>query len=83
MNNLTPTQIQNAKNVSCEKCNNQIFKQVFVIKHISALLTQSGKDMMAPVPIFVCFKCDHVNKIFSEELKINEETQQQELLQTT
>jgi hypothetical protein len=73
MSNLTPSQVQNAKNVACEKCNNEVFTQGFIIKHISALITQSGKDMMAPVPIFICSSCKHINKVFSEELKINQQ----------
>ena len=80
MSNLTPTQVQNAKNVACEKCNNEVFTQAFIIKHISALLTQNGKDMMAPVPIFVCSSCKHINKVFSEELKINQPSENADTL---
>lgn len=67
---LTQTQIQNAKNLTCEKCDNEIFKQTFVVKSISGLLTEDGRDMLAPVPIFSCSKCDHVNDLFAKELKL-------------
>jgi len=68
---LSPTQIQNAKNVKCERCENETFKQIFVIKFISGLLNPDGKDMFAPVPVFSCAECGHFNKVF-DELKINE-----------
>jgi uncharacterized Zn finger protein len=71
MPNLTPTQIQNAKNVQCEGCGNETFKQLFVIKFISGLLNPDGKDMFAPVPVFSCDSCGHFNKVF-DELKINQ-----------
>jgi hypothetical protein len=80
--NLTQSQVENAKNLTCEKCSNQTFKQVFVIKTISKLLTGDSKDMMAPVPIFCCAKCDYVNEFFVKELKINvsEESHSEESL---
>lgn len=71
MSNLTQMQIENAKNMSCENCKNEVFVQTFVIKTISGLLTETGKEMMAPVPIFSCAKCGHVNNIFVKDLKIN------------
>ena len=67
---LTQTQVENAKNLSCEKCGCEVFTQTYVIKHISALLTNNGKDMMAPVPIFSCSQCKHVNNVFVQDLKI-------------
>lgn len=70
MNNLTQAQIENAKNMKCDKCNNETFMQSYVIKTISGLLTNTGKDMLAPIPIFACAKCGNINKLFSDELKI-------------
>lgn len=71
MDNLLSTQLQNAKNIGCEKCNNEVYTQVYVIKHISALMTQTGKETIFPVPIFMCSKCNHINSLFTNELKIN------------
>jgi hypothetical protein len=79
MNNLTQAQIENAKNMKCEKCNNETFTQTYVIKTISGLLTNTGKDMLAPVPIFACAKCFNINKLFSEELKIATEPSENKL----
>lgn len=79
MSNLTPAQIQNAKNLSCDKCNNETFTQIFVIKKISGLMTQTGKDMLAPIPVFSCKKCGNVNKLFVEDLGIKEADKEQTL----
>ena len=70
MAGLTPTQINNAKNVKCENCGNETFNQVFIIKFISGLLNPDGKDLFAPVPVYNCAECKHINKVF-DELKIN------------
>ena len=70
MANLTQSQIDGAKNLSCESCGNEVMKQVFVIKTISGLLTGESKDTLIPVPLFACNSCNHINKMFSEDLKI-------------
>lgn len=67
---LTQTQVENAKNLECEKCGSEVMKQVFVIKIISAILTGAGKDTYAPVPVFACNDCNYVNSIFVKDLKI-------------
>jgi hypothetical protein len=72
MNNITQAQVENAKNVGCEKCGNQVMKQVFVVKMISGLITGDSKDTLVPVPFFACNKCDHVNDLFSKDLKLSE-----------
>jgi Na+-translocating ferredoxin:NAD+ oxidoreductase RnfC subunit len=69
--NLTKTQIDNAKNLECEKCNSFLMNQAFVIKKISGLLMPDGKDTYLPVSVFACQKCGHVNDLFAIELGIN------------
>ena len=71
MNNLTQAQIESAKNLSCEKCGCELMKQVMVIKVISRLATGDSRDTFVPVPVFACNSCNHVNKLFADELKIN------------
>jgi len=74
MNKLTQAQVENAKNLSCEVCSCEVMKQGFVIKTVSGLLTGDSKDTFVPVPVFACMSCNHVNKLFSEELKISNRT---------
>lgn len=71
MNGLSQSQVENAKNLACEKCNSEVMKQVYVIKVISGLLTGDGKDTLVPVPVFACNSCSHVNSMFTKDLKIN------------
>lgn len=68
--NLTKTQIDSAKNVVCEKCKCEVLKQVFVVKSISGLLMQDGKDTYVPVPVFACNTCSHVNDVFAKDVGI-------------
>lgn len=72
MNKLTQAQVENAKNLCCEKCGCELMKQVTVIKTVSGLLTGDNKDTFIPVPVFACNKCDHVNSIFAKDLKLND-----------
>lgn len=41
-------------------CDNGRFKTSFVIRKASALMTGNGKEMIIPVPVFVCEKCDEI-----------------------
>jgi hypothetical protein len=73
---LSQAQVENAKNVACEICNSEVLKQVYVIKHISALLTGDSKDTYIPVPIFACNSCNHINEVFAKDLKISSNIKQ-------
>ena len=63
-----PNQIQidisQVDNVKCDACENTRFTPVFIIKKISALMSPSGKETLAPLQVFKCDKCDHVNELF-------------------
>jgi len=72
MNGLTQAQVENAKNLACEKCNGNLMKQVFVIKVISGLVTGDSKDTLVPVPVFACNNCNHVNGLFAKDLKLGD-----------
>lgn len=61
---LTERDLMNAKDLKCEQCDCRVFNNVFVIKHISALLSPNGREINAPVPTFACNKCGHINKEF-------------------
>tara|TARA_R100001377_G_C3154971_1_gene97661 strand:+ start:77 stop:316 length:240 start_codon:yes stop_codon:yes gene_type:complete len=53
-----------AKDMLCEKCENNSFKNTTLIKTISELLSPSGKEMIIPIPVYACEKCEHVNEQF-------------------
>lgn len=48
----------------CEKCENDTFIQVFMMRRLSALLSPAGQESMIPIQAFACAKCGHVNEGF-------------------
>lgn len=52
--------ILSAQNVVCEKCGSKIFTPAYVLKRVSKLVSQSGRDEVLEIPLFVCAKCGEV-----------------------
>ena len=50
--------------VECDKCKGQLFKEVTMIRKVSRFITNQPQDTLAPIPVFACHKCDHVNDEF-------------------
>lgn len=48
----------------CENCNGEAFREALLLRKVSALLSSSGKEGYAPVQVFACVKCGHVNAHF-------------------
>ena len=68
MNQNINIDLSNVDNIKCEKCENETFVPVFIIKHISALMSPTGKETMVPIQLFQCSKCHHINEKFLEGL---------------
>ena len=49
--------LEDAETMICQKCGNKIFIQGYVIKKISAIVSPTGKEMIAPVQVFNCGNC--------------------------
>ena len=49
--------LTDAETMTCMKCDNKIFIQGYVIKKISAIISPTGKEMIAPVQVFNCGNC--------------------------
>jgi len=69
MNN--PTQnininLKDAEDVKCDECDHSYFVPTFMIKKISALMSPTGQEILAPMQLFQCSSCKHVNKKFLE-----------------
>tara|TARA_B100000902_G_C26638179_1_gene587781 strand:+ start:219 stop:464 length:246 start_codon:yes stop_codon:yes gene_type:complete len=47
--------------VVCDKCGNPTFRQVVLLKKVSAALSPSGNNSFLPMPVFECSHCGHVN----------------------
>lgn len=50
--------------VICEKCACNIFTEGLMIRKISKFLTGTDQDSIAPMQVFYCVKCQHVNEQF-------------------
>lgn len=60
--------------ITCDKCGESVFSELFKLVKISKFLTGSEKDQMIPIPVIVCSKCGHVMKdSVPKELKELEE----------
>ena len=49
--------LEDAETKTWQKCRNKIFIQGYVIKKISAIMSQTGKEVIAPVQVFNCGSC--------------------------
>tara|TARA_Y100000034_G_scaffold129752_2_gene186818 strand:+ start:264 stop:488 length:225 start_codon:yes stop_codon:yes gene_type:complete len=59
--------LKDSETVTCEECKNVYFSAAVIIKRISALVSPTGQEIMAPVQVYQCNKCGHVNKDFLPE----------------
>lgn len=57
-----------ATSMKCEKCESEYFEEAYIIKKVSKLLTGQSQDTVAPIPIFRCADCGHVNKEFKPQI---------------
>lgn len=52
-------------NMECERCNNVLFQQVYLMKKVSALVSPTGQEGVIPIPgPFACVNCGHINSDF-------------------
>ena len=43
--------------MKCQSCENPVFIQGYIIKKISAILSPTGKEVIAPIQVFNCGNC--------------------------
>lgn len=76
---VTHEMLKSAPNITCE-CGGMIFTEKLFFKKISALISPTGKEEMAPMPILVCDKCGKVPSVFDthgvlpDEIKAKKES---------
>jgi hypothetical protein len=56
--------IDQTTEVTCDKCNNNVFQDGSFLRRASKLITGAAKDSYIPIPTFVCSKCGEVNEEF-------------------
>ena len=49
--------LKDADTMKCQKWENSIFIQGYVIKKISAIVSPTGKEVIAPIQVFNCGNC--------------------------
>ena len=49
--------LKDAETMKCAECGNSIFIQGYVVKKISAILSPTGKEVIAPIQVFNCGNC--------------------------
>ena len=58
--------LKNAETMKCAKCDNSIFIQGYVIKKISAIVSPTGQEVIAPVQVFNCGSCGELLPLSKE-----------------
>jgi len=56
--------LKDAIDVDCDECQNGYFTPVFAVKKISALVSPNGQEIVIPLQILKCDKCNHINDSF-------------------
>ena len=49
--------LTDAETMTCGECNNKIFIQGYVVKRISAIVSPTGEEVLAPIQVFNCGNC--------------------------
>jgi len=49
--------LSDADTMKCQKCENPIFIQGYIIKRISAIVSPTGQEVIAPVQVLNCGNC--------------------------
>ena len=49
--------LSDADTMKCQSCENPVFIQGYIIKKISAIVSPTGKEVIAPIQVFNCGSC--------------------------
>ena len=52
--------LSEADTMKCQSCENPVFIQGYIIKKISAILSPTGKEVIAPIQVFDCGNCGEI-----------------------
>ena len=55
--------LEDAETMVCQNCGNKIFIQGYVIKKISAIMSPTGQEVIAPVQGFNCGNCGEIHPL--------------------
>ena len=49
--------LKDAETMTCQQCDNKIFIQGYVVKKLSAIISPTGQEVIAPIQVFNCGNC--------------------------
>ena len=49
--------LSDAETMICEECGNKVFLQGYIIKKISAIISPTRQEVIAPIQVFNCGSC--------------------------
>ena len=58
--------LKKADTIKCDDCGNYLFINSYVIKKVSAIISPTGQEVIAPVQVYSCGNCGVVPKLFTE-----------------
>ena len=58
--------LKDAETMTCQECNNKIFIQGYVIKKLSAIISPTGQEVIAPIQVFNCGSCGELLPLGSD-----------------
>ncbi len=58
--------LSTAETMKCEQCGSTLWKNAFIIKRISAIVSPNGQETIIPMAVFACESCNHVNDEFKQ-----------------
>ena len=50
--------------ILCSKCNGRFFQSVTFFRKVSAIVSPTGNDMVAPIDTYSCIDCGNINREF-------------------
>jgi hypothetical protein len=51
--------------MECEACGGRLWSELSYMKIVPALLSNTGKPGLVPIPVVACANCLHVNETFN------------------
>ena len=62
LNNIN-VNLNDVPNLACE-CGHKLYKKVFIIKKISALISPTGKETVIPIEVHACDSCGKISSLY-------------------
>ena len=65
--------LSTAETMKCEQCGSTLWKNAFIIKRISAIVSPNGQEAIVPIQVYSCDGCSKVPSIFLKDIGMEEE----------